>query len=89
MPGFKGLTGWFSGSVYQITDALTYQNLRFCRVPINSILGFIIRTYKKVGFGRLRWGLGFRGLGSFAEAWVLEATAACRVFLLSFWGHSG
>ena len=30
--------------------ALTYQNLLFCRVPINSILGFIIRTYKKVGF---------------------------------------
>ena len=26
----------------------------FCRVPINSILGFIIRTDKKVGFGRLR-----------------------------------
>ena len=24
------------------------------RVPINSILAFIIRTYKKVGFGRLR-----------------------------------
>ena len=33
---------------------LTYQNLLFCRVPINSILGFIIRTYKKVGFGRLK-----------------------------------
>ena len=28
---------------------LTYQSLLFCRVPINSILGFIIRTYKKVG----------------------------------------
>ena len=26
----------------------------FCRVPINSILGFIIRADKKVGFGRLR-----------------------------------
>ena len=26
----------------------------FCRAPINSILGFIIRTYQKVGFGRLR-----------------------------------
>ena len=26
----------------------------FGRVPINSILGFIIRTYKKVGFGSLR-----------------------------------
>ena len=36
------------------TPTLTYQNLLFCRVPINSILGCIIRTYKKVGFGRLR-----------------------------------
>ena len=34
-------------------SALTYQNLQKSRVPINSILGFIIRTYKKVGFGRL------------------------------------
>ena len=34
---------------------LTYQNLLFCRVPINSILGLIIRTYKKVGFGSLRY----------------------------------
>ena len=34
---------------------LTYQNLLFCRVPINPILGFIIRTYKKVGFGRSRY----------------------------------
>ena len=33
---------------------LTYQNLLFCRVPMNSILGFIIGTYKKVGFGSLR-----------------------------------
>ena len=35
-------------------DTLTYQNLLFCRVPINSILGLIIRSHKKVGFGRLR-----------------------------------
>ena len=33
---------------------LTYQTLLACRVPINSILGFIIRTYRKVGFGGLR-----------------------------------
>ena len=26
----------------------------FCRVPTNAILGFIVRTYKKVGFGSLR-----------------------------------
>ena len=36
-------------------STLTYQNLQKSRVPINSILGFIIRTYKKVGFGRLRY----------------------------------
>ena len=28
-----------------------YQNLLFCRVPINSILGIILRTYSKVGYG--------------------------------------
>ena len=33
---------------------LTYQNLQKSRVPINSILGFIITTYKNIGFGRLR-----------------------------------
>ena len=27
----------------------------FCRVPIDSILRFIIRTYKRVGFGSLRY----------------------------------
>ena len=37
-----------------VSQTLTYQNLLFCRVPINSILGFIIRTYKKVGYGSLR-----------------------------------
>ena len=33
---------------------MTYQNL-LCRFPINSILGFIIRTYKKVGYDSLRY----------------------------------
>ena len=33
---------------------LTYQNLLFGRVPINPILEFMIRTYKKVGFSRSR-----------------------------------
>ena len=33
---------------------LTHQNLLFCRVPIKPMLRFITRTYKKVGFGRLR-----------------------------------
>ena len=37
-----------------INPALTYQNLLFCRVPINPILGFKIRAYKKVGFSRSR-----------------------------------
>ena len=48
----------------------------FCRVHINSILSFIIiiKNLQKVGFGRLRRGLGlegfrFRGIGSrFIEA---------------------
>ena len=35
----------------------TYQNLQKNRVPINSIFGFITGTYKKVGFGRLRYSL--------------------------------
>ena len=40
---------------------LNYQNLLVSRVPINSTLGFIIKTYKKVGFGSLRLrGCGFR-----------------------------
>ena len=26
----------------------------FCGVPINSVLGFMIRTYKNVGYGSLR-----------------------------------
>ena len=38
----------------RVLPTLTYQNLQKSRVPINSILGFIIRTYIKVGFGRLR-----------------------------------
>ena len=36
-------------------STLTYQNLLFCRAPMNSILGFILRTSQKVGFGRLRY----------------------------------
>ena len=36
-------------------STLTLQNLLFCRVPIKFILGFIIRTYKKAGFGRSRY----------------------------------
>ena len=39
-----------------LVATLTHQNLLFCRVPINLILGLIIRTYKEVGFGRLRRG---------------------------------
>ena len=38
-----------------LTPTLSYHNLLLCRVPINSILGFIIRTYKKVGYGSLRY----------------------------------
>ena len=44
-----------------LSYTLTHQNLLFCRVPIKPILRFIIRTYKKVGFGRLSYrALGFR-----------------------------
>ena len=35
-------------------ESLSYQNLLFRRVPINSILGFIIGAYKKVGYGSFR-----------------------------------
>ena len=49
-----------SGEDWRYT--LTYQNLLFCRVPINSILGFTIRTYKKVGFGSLKHVQKFRAL---------------------------
>ena len=43
---------FYNGLLLLVT--LAYQTLLFCMVPINSILGFIIRTYKKAGFGRLR-----------------------------------
>ena len=33
-----------------IRHTLTYQSLLFCRVLINSVVGFIIRTYEKGGF---------------------------------------
>ena len=31
----------------------SYQNLLLSRAPFYSILGFVIRTYKKVGYGML------------------------------------
>ena len=52
--GVWGCRGEGSGRIFRLGITLTYQNLQKSRVPINSILGFIIRTYKKVGFGRLR-----------------------------------
>ena len=36
-----------------LITTLTHQNLLFCNVLIKSILGFKIRTYKKVGYGSL------------------------------------
>ena len=45
---------FFFGGDGKAFITLAYQNLLFCRVPINSILGFIVRTYKEVGFGSLR-----------------------------------
>ena len=48
---------WIMGTIVgdYIRTTLTYQNLLFCRVPIDSIFRFMIRTYKEVGFGRLRY----------------------------------
>ena len=54
-PAFTGVVEMRPATIIRILlYALTYQNLQRSRVPINSILGFIIRTYNKVGFGRLR-----------------------------------
>ena len=38
--------------IYFGSLTLTYQNLQNSRVPINSILGFIIGTYKKVWYSK-------------------------------------
>ena len=37
---------------------VTHQNLLFCRVPVTPIVGFIIRTDRKVVFGRIRYSSG-------------------------------
>ena len=47
-------------SLGMLTHPRTYF---FGRVPMNPILGFVIRTYKKVGSGWLRLGLGFKAQG--------------------------
>ena len=49
---FKPAAGYSPHSV--AATIITYQTLLFWRVPINSIFEFITRTYKKVGFGRLK-----------------------------------
>ena len=43
---------WIMGTIVgdYIRTTLTYR-----RVPIDSIFRFMIRTYKEVGFGRLRY----------------------------------
>ena len=38
-----------------LLPSLTNQNPLFCRIPINSIYGFILGTYKIVGSGWLRY----------------------------------
>ena len=48
-------TSAFAGAWEEEEPYLNLQEPNFCRVPINSILGFIIRAYKKVGFGSLRY----------------------------------
>ena len=61
-PPSTGSSRWsrkfLARNVGRCAVTLTYQNPQKSRVPINSILGFIIRAYKKVGFGRLRYSLG-------------------------------
>ena len=65
-------------SLFWLRHTLTYQTLLFCRVPINPILGFIIRTYKKVGFGRLR-----HILNSIIKGTTMQTTGSdlCRASL--------
>ena len=69
-------------------STLTHQNLLFCRVPINSIIGFTLGTYKKVGFGRLRlrhccdWDMTLAGTMCFSigiEVDILGLEARCWV----------
>ena len=60
-------------------STLTYQNLLVCRVPINSIFGFKIRTYKKVGFGSLRYAFRASGVGHEKEP-ALRSTSRAASF---------
>ena len=53
-PGANLVRGYQQSLKSLAKSTLTYHNLLFCRAPIYSILRFAIRTYRKVGFGRLR-----------------------------------
>ena len=58
-PTLLGVIG--PGFLNQV-PTLTYQNLLFCRAPLNSIVGFITRTYKTVGFESFYWALEYHTL---------------------------
>ena len=48
--GLGKLLEQIKGSVLDLGFTLSCQNLLFCSFPINSILGFIVRLYKKSRF---------------------------------------
>ena len=75
---------------------LTHPNLLVRSVPITPIVGFILRTSKKVGFGSIE--VGFRGLGFWAPAQLGLQTVRSwlwpgRIFGVPgvplFWGRKG
>ena len=82
--GFR-VQGWRVFDVsWTLNPTLTHQNLPCCRARLHNRLGLIIRTYKKVGFGRFRVkpkGLSKWGLGRQAERSVVDFE--CMRFLLS------
>ena len=65
------------------------QNHRFCRLPIISILGFVLRTYKKDGFGS-QWNRSASSLGPWFSGlfncWALRVwarVASCGLFAVA------
>ena len=62
-PPEKNTKRHYTGAPQGVGFTLTHQDLLlfFCRVFIDPRFGSIIRTYKKVGLGKLRKGLGGDG----------------------------
>ena len=69
---------------YKLKSSLTYQNLLFVGSPINPILGFIIGTYKKVGFSRSRlFAFSVLGFQAFeCRSWGFSIKGPGRAFWL-------